>query len=236
MTGRFKRALVVCVLCVVVCNSVQAECVILLHGLNRSDSSMRKLARSLEGESFHVVNVDYPSRKFPIEELALRAIRPALEKCPGQLKVNFVTHSLGGILVRQYLNQNDIAMMHRVVMLGPPNHGSEVVDAFREWPGFHLINGDAGLQLGTGRHSVPKALGPASFELGIIAGTSSINFVFSYIVPGEDDGTVSVESTKLSGMSDHITLPVTHFFMMYDDQVIDQVVHYLKHGYFFEIR
>lgn len=232
MTVCFKRGFIVCVLCVA-WSGVQAECVILLHGLNRSDSSMRKLARYLEDESFHVVNIDYPSRKFPIEELAPRTIRPALEKCPGQLKVNFVTHSLGGILVRQYLNQNDIAMMHRVVMLGPPNNGSEVVDVFREWPGFHLINGDAGLQLGTGKHSVPKALGPASFELGIIAGTSSINFVFSYIVPGEDDGTVSVESTKLSGMSDHITLPVTHFFMMYDDQVIDQVAHYLKHGYFF---
>ena len=209
-----------------------SECVILLHGLVRSDGSMKKIERALTKESYDVVNVDYPSRDFPIEVLAEKTIKPVLEKCPEDQKVNFVTHSLGGILVRQYLSLHEISELHRVVMLGPPNKGSEVVDMIGHWPGFDFVNGEAGLQLGTDDKSIPNTLGAANFDVGIIAGTASLNFIFSSIVPGEDDGTVSVESTKLQGMNDHIKLPVSHTFMMNDKRVIMQVIHYLKHGNF----
>jgi hypothetical protein len=117
-------------------------------------------------------------------------------------------------------------------MLGPPNQGSEVVDKMANVPGFHFINGDAGLQLGTQSNSVPMSLGAADFDLGIIAGTSSINLILSALIPGDDDGKVSVERTKLSGMNDHIAMSVTHPFMMKNKQVINQVVHYLEHGSF----
>ena len=93
--------------------------------------------------------------------------------------MSFVTHSMGGILVRQYLRQHSVPHLHRVVMLGPPNKGSEVVDVLGNTPGFHFINGDAGLQLGTGQGSVPNTLGPVDFDLGIIAGTRSINWILS---------------------------------------------------------
>ena len=117
-------------------------------------------------------------------------------------------------------------------MLGPPNHGSEVVDELGNVPGFQLLNGQAGLQLGTGESSVPSRLGPADFELGIIAGTESINLLLSTIIPGEDDGKVSVESARLEGMSDFITVPVSHPFLMQDRVVMHQVLHYLEHGSF----
>ena len=212
--------------------STQASCVILIHGLARSSSSMESLEEPLIKEGFLPINIDYPSRDYPIEQLAELAIKPALGQCPKDMKVNFVTHSLGGILVRQYLRAHEISNLNRVVMLGPPNKGSEIVDKLGEVPGFHFINGDAGLQLGTGELSVPNTLGKANFDVGIIAGTRSINLILSTLIPSTDDGKVSIENTKLEGMNDHIAMPVTHPFMMKNKKVIAQVVNYLKNGNF----
>ena len=193
---------------------------------------MKKLDIELQKENFQTVNVDYPSRDYSIEELAEIAISPALELCSNPDEIHFVTHSLGGILVRQYLSNHKIPNLGRVVMLGPPNKGSEVVDKMKNVPGFHFINGDAGMQLGTGEMSVPNKLGPAEFDVGIIAGTESINLILSLIIPSTDDGKVSVERTKLEGMNDHIEMETSHPFMMKNKRVIAQVIHYLKHGNF----
>lgn len=209
-----------------------ADCVILLHGLARSAGSMEPLGEELRTAGYRVVNMDYPSRHYPIEELADIAITAALDQCAGAGEVHFITHSLGGILVRQYLAAHSIPGLGRVVMLGPPNHGSEVVDQLGDVPGFELLNGQAGQQLGTGESSIPARLGPAGFDLGIIAGTDSINLVLSAIIPGEDDGKVSVESARLEGMNDFITVPVSHPFLMQDSDVIRQAIHYLENGSF----
>ena len=209
-----------------------ADSVILLHGLARSDWSMAKIEKALTREGYCVQNINYDSTRKNIETLAEEAIGPALEACPDEARVHFVTHSLGGILVRQYLQHQQIGNLGRVVMLGPPNKGSEVVDNFRDFPGFHFFHGDAGLELGTGETSVPNRLGHANFDLGIIAGTRSINILLSRMIPGVDDGKVSVENTRLPGMSDHLEMDVTHTFMMRDDKVIEQVIHYLQQGRF----
>ncbi|GAB2883317.1 alpha/beta fold hydrolase [Microbulbifer echini] len=212
--------------------NAHSACVILLHGLAKSDSSMAKLERAIGDAGYKTVNVDYPSTRFPIEQLAGSAIAPALDACVGHSEINFVTHSMGGILVRQYLSQVKIENLNRVVMLGPPNKGSEVVDKLGDFPGFEFAFGDAGLQLGTGELSVPNQLGRADFDVGIIAGTRSINLILSRLIPETDDGKVSVTSTKLEGMKDHLEMPVTHVFMMKDKKVIAQVLHYLEHGTF----
>ena len=226
------KSIINIVLLCLTCSLAHAECVILLHGLARTQGSMEKIAEHLRKENYQVVNLGYPSRHHAIEKLADMAIKPALKECQEHSKINFVTHSLGGILVRQYLSRYEINDLHRVVMLGPPNQGSEVVDKMADVPGFHLINGDAGLQLGTQENSVPITLGPAEFDLGVVAGTSSINLILSLIIPGQDDGKVSVERTKLDGMNDHVVMDVTHSFMMRNKHVIQQTLHYLKHGHF----
>lgn len=208
------------------------ESVILLHGLARSHHSLDKLAALLSEQGYHTVNYDYPSTRYPIERLADEAISTALAHCPVGSKINFVTHSMGGILVRQYLSHHVIENLGRVVMLGPPNKGSEVVDSLQSMPGFWMVNGPAGMQLGTGAASVPNALGAANFDLGIIAGARSVNLFLSTLIAGKNDGKVSVENTKLAGMKDHLTLPVTHPFMMNNDAVIAQVLHYLRYGRF----
>ena len=203
-----------------------------MHGLARTDNSMDKLQAALVKEDFTVINVRYESTKNTIETLAPSAIDPALEKCGVGIGVNFVTHSMGGILVRQYLSQKPLPQLNKVVMLGPPNKGSEVVDVLGQFPGFHFVNGDAGLQLGTGQSSVPNTLGAVDFDLGIIAGSRSINLILSAIIPGPDDGKVTIENTKIQGMTDHIEMPVTHSFMMRNEDVINQVIYYLRHGSF----
>jgi len=210
------------------------DCVILLHGLARTASSMEKLQSHLEQASYRVVNMDYESRKHPVAALAEMAIGEGLQQCYKQPvdQIYFVTHSLGGILVRQYLNQHNIPELRRVVMLGPPNQGSEVVDKLREMPGFEAFNGPAGLQLGTGETDIPKQLGPVDFELGVIAGAQSINLILSTYLPGTDDGKVTIKSAQVEGMSDFIILPVTHPMMMKNATVIAQTLHFLQHGAF----
>ena len=212
--------------------ATRADSVILLHGLARSDWSMGKLEKALQKEGYQVTNVSYASTRNNIEQLAEEAIGPVIKLCDAEHKLHFVTHSLGGILVRQYLSCHEIANLGRVVMLGPPNKGSEVVDKLRDFPGFRFINGEAGLELGTGEGSVPRRLGAAKFDLGIIAGTRSLDLILSSMISGPDDGKVSVENTKLEGMHDHVEMDVTHTFMMRNNEVIEQVIHYLETGRF----
>lgn len=222
------------VLIAVFCGGVawSKECVVLLHGLARTKRSMVALESALKTHGYQTVNQGYPSTEYTIEELASDTITKAVAMCSEVSKVHFVTHSLGGILVRYHLQANIIDNIGRVVMLGPPNKGSQVVDKLKNVPGFKLINGPAGMELGTDPRSVPSRLGPATFEVGIIAGTSTINFYLSTILPEKDDGKVTVENTRLEGMADHIILPVTHPFMMKNDEVIDQVIYFLKNGRF----
>lgn len=210
-----------------------ADTVVLLHGLARSSSSMQTLAQRLGGAGYEVLNLDYPSTDKTVEQLVEQDLAPALSPVStGNGRLHFVTHSMGGILVRQYLKAHELPALGRVVMLGPPNQGSELVDHMGRLRAFDWINGPAGKQLGTGADSLPNRLGPVGYAVGIIAGTRSYNPYYSSLLPGPDDGKVAVARARLEGMSDFIELPVSHTLMMNDEAVVKQVLHFLAEGRF----
>lgn len=211
-----------------------APTVILLHGLARTPQSMLKMAKRLQHAGYVTCNLGYPSTRYPIQTLAQEYVLPWVQHClvEAGAPVHFVTHSLGGIMVRVLRRIDPHLPVGRVVMLGPPNQGSELVDRMRDWVVFRRLNGPTGQQLGTDPASIPNTLGPADFELGVIAGNKPLLEPFKGYIAGASDGKVSVASTRLLGMQDHLILPVTHALMMRDDEVIRQTLCFLQTGAF----
>jgi pimeloyl-ACP methyl ester carboxylesterase len=211
----------------------QVDQVVLLHGLARSDRSMRPLAKRLAEAGFEVTNLDYPSTR--MEPDALTAlIDEVIEQCcvDETIAVHFVTHSLGGILVRAYLDENRPPNLGRVVMLAPPNKGSEIVDLLGDTWLFEKILGPTATQLGTSEESLPNRIGPPTYELGVIAGNKVLNPIGAWLLSGQHDGTVSTESAKLEGMSSFLVLPENHSFIMNDPEVATEVIYFLRNGKF----
>lgn len=212
-----------------------ADCVVLLHGIARSPSSLAPIERVLTANGYGVMNLDYPSRTqnmLEIVENLKTPIKAFAQACHG--KVDFVTHSMGGLVARAYLAKYPPRNLGRVVMLAPPNHGSEVADFLQNDYFYRRFFGPAGQELITAQSaSLLAEMGTVTYPLGVIAGDRSVNLVSSwFILPGEDDGKVTVASARLDGMTDFVALHTTHPFMMYNNEVMQQMLAFLKNGRF----
>ena len=194
--------------------------IVLLHGYWRTTNSMNTLEKALTKDGYEVVNIGYPSQKETIESISNNYLKKnLLEKCTDKKrKINFVTHSMGGLIVRHFLAENKLPNLGRVVMLAPPNKGSRMANVFSKIEIANQILGPALKQLTTYKTSPPKSISQPGYEVGIIA--------------GKFDGKVSVKSTKLDGMKDFLVVPSAHSFIMEWDDVIEAVKHFIKNGKF----
>ncbi len=197
---------------------------------------MKKMERKIRQAGYQTLNINYPSTRMPIEKLAAKCLAPAIRQCEARAaqRIHFVTHSMGGILVRYYLEQHPLANAGHIVMLSPPNKGSEIIDNLSGLPLFKWLNGPAAQQLGTSHNSLPRKLGPLPHHVGIITGNrvNVFDLLPSRFISGDSDGKVSVESAKLEGMKDFLIVPCSHTFIMNHDEVIEQTIHFLQQGRF----
>ncbi len=226
------------------------KAVVVLHGLVRSRSSMDSLCRYLQEKGgYRVFNVGYPSTRDDIAEHA-RSLRHVINNLDGIEEINFVAHSMGNIVIRHYLgdlarqeswkqsagaaaaDRRALARFHRFVMLAPPNQGALLADTFADNALFKDIFGDAGQQLGRDWPELEKRLATPAFEFGIIAGGRGSQKGYNPLLPGDNDGTISVDTAKLPGARDFAVLPLLHSFMMDYDRVQEYVLRFLQHGYF----
>lgn len=234
------------------------ETVVLLHGLGLGSWAMKRFEHTLRREGYRVVNLTYGSRWTPLEQLAGSWLPQVLHetRADSAPRLHFVTHSMGGIVLRLWLRPQSTAAalspasasptpnsqlptppgrLGRVVMLAPPNAGSEVPDHLRRFPPFRWFTGVNGARLGTGPNSLPRSLGPwpaDTAQLGVIAGNRSFNPLFSAWIPGPDDGKVAVASARLDGMSDFLVLPHSHTWIQWRRETIRQTLAFLRDGHF----
>lgn len=211
--------------------SKDAPGVILLHGIARTARSLRKLEKALQRAGFATLNLDYASRKRPLEALAEEIHLPVAAFAQHHGPVHFVAHSMGGLLARLYISRHRPPRLSRIVMLGAPNGGSEVADFLQRLRIYRAIYGPAGSQLTTKR---PLAsLVPADCEVGIIAGNRTLDPIASFLIlPRPNDGRVSVESSKLAGMADHVIVGASHTGLTNHPAAIDQTIAFLSRGRF----
>jgi pimeloyl-ACP methyl ester carboxylesterase len=209
--------------------------VVLLHGLGNNPLSMEICGYHLRKEGYNVINVGYPSLRYDLATLSELYLDKAIsEQCTDPKKqIHFVTHSMGGILLRQYLHNNPTRInLGRVIMLAPPNKGSEVADFVKEHPALCSLIGPSGSQLGTSQQDAPSLLGPVAYEVGVIAGDKPFHPFTDSLITGRHDGLVAVEHARVDGMSGFIVVPCSHSLIVADKRVQEQISAFLKTGKF----
>jgi triacylglycerol lipase len=212
------------------------QCVILLHGLGRSYRAMEGMQQLLTEHGYYTVNLGYPSTNETVESIIDNRLSLAYQECQefSPDTIHFVAHSLGGIILRKAFSDSKPVHLGRVVMLSPPNKGSPIVDTMKDWALFKWLTGPAGQQLSTAPDSLPNSIGPVDYPVGVITGNSHTFFDswFAAIIPGEDDGKVSVESARVEGMIDFLVVSESHPYIMQSRYVQLETLHFLKYGRF----
>ena len=213
---------------------LKGDYVVLLHGLGRTSASMKRLEYFFKEHGYRVVNLNYPSTRFSVEELAGVYLDAQLRQTISDpaVRIHFITHSLGGIILRQYLSNHTIQNLGRVVMIAPPNHGSDLIDHLRTSALARKLLGPGALELGTDPNAILNHLGPLDFQCGVIAGDRSLNPFFSRLLKGPNDGKVTVESARVDGMWDFLVLHSSHTWLAWRQQTLDQTLCFLESGHF----
>jgi len=229
------------------CNSIPAipvaltpaisnkQCVVLVHGLWRSGWAMRSIANDLEDFAYQTVSISYPSTSMNIPEIAENYLPAAIAECKqgGAEQIHLVSHSMGGIVVRQYLQTNHLPLGGKVVMLSPPNQGSELSEKFGDAGWYQHIVGPAGVSLSKKESGIISTLKAVKEPVGIIAAYRDWSLWPSAWLPAPNDGTVSVESMALAEMDDFVLINSGHAMMRFNSVTHQQIRYFLATGEFY---
>lgn len=210
---------------------MKGTAVIVLHGLGRSDKSVSKLRQHFDKAGYYTIAMNYPSLRASVQENA-EYLHQVIQSLEGIEKVHIVGFSMGGIVTRQCLAEHDEPRLGRVVFIGTPNQGAELATLLKDWWAFKTFVGPAGQELATAPHGLAPKLPAPACEFGIIAGCRGVDGGYNPLIPGDDDGTVSLDSTRLPGAVDFITFPALHNYLLHKPQIFEATKHFLEQGQF----
>ncbi len=208
---------------------MSGHAVIMLHGIVRSSKSMSRMQLGLAESGFLPVPFDYPSTQANLEKCS-EFLDEVIKSLDGVKEISFVTHSMGGLVVRNWLKEHEDKRVRRMVMIGTPNKGAEMADKLRDWKIYKLILGPAGQQLVSGDGSDASKLPVPKFEFAVIAGARGTADGYNPLILGDDDGTVGVRSAFLEGAADSELFPVLHSFLPVNPEVVKSTGRFLKTG------
>lgn len=211
---------------------------VLVHGMFRTSASLGRLERTLAAHGYATLAFDYPSNAAPLEAHAgrLRAALQAAWQAQPWDELYLVGHSMGGLVIHEYLRSPGAFEPSRCVHLAVPHRGAVLADLRKRWFLFRWAMGDTGaLQLSPGDpfHRRPLVLPGA---VGTLAGSIAPVLNGSAAIPGPDDGTVGVFEARLEGATDHLQLPVGHTAITTDPAAIRAVLAFLRTGGFAAVR
>jgi pimeloyl-ACP methyl ester carboxylesterase len=209
------------------------DAIVVLHGIFQPAFTMLPFCRYLSKEGYSVLNIDYPSTSHPIEQLAdIVSARIDAHSASVDGKLHLIGYSMGGLIIRAFLRNQVPINLGKVVMIGTPNHGSEVADFLKSFPPFRYLYGPAGQQLVTDQKAFASIFANDGFDLGIIAGDAARNPILDCIIGQPSDGKVSVESTKLACAKDHFVVHSNHTLLPHNRRVWEQTTVFLRNGKF----
>jgi hypothetical protein len=209
---------------------MESHCIVLLHGLLANSFTLKLYANHFTNAGYSVYNIDYYSRKHSFKEICELSILPVLKNCTQYKRISIVTHSMGGIVARYLLGNYQIKNLYRLVMISPPNHGSELVELFIKYKLLQKLLGRNWVELNTNSNLISNLPLPMA-ETGVIIGNKPI-YPLSYKLPPENDGMVSIDSARLNNMKDLLILPCNHITILWNKQAIEQARYFIEHGYF----
>jgi triacylglycerol lipase len=214
--------------------ALPGDYVVVIHGLAWVRDTLKPTAKHLQDEGYQVVRFKYDSRQTLDEPALAQEITHLLQtECPDPTRrIHFVAHSMGTVVTRSYLQQHSLPNLGQVVLMAPPNQGTELADAIGKSKLLQEIFGRGAIALGTDASSLPNRLAPPTYSPGVIMGDRSMFWPTSWMLPGRDDGVIAVERGKLPGMGGFIVLPANHIRLPGDVSVLRAMDAYLRTGTF----
>ena len=213
---------------------------IIFHGIYGESKDLQHISNILNVKGYPVVNIQYPTTTHPIEEMTEKYITPVIEKQiknlnilnsnlktedQKNLKINFIVHSMGSVLLRYYLKNHKIDNMGKVMFISPPSHGSPLSDnPISDSIPYFL--GPAVSQIKTDKNSFINTLGEPDYQCYILIGDHSDNFLYSFIIPGKDDGMIPFSTAGLQSCSMKVIINTTHTSILESEDTFREIENY----------